>query len=136
MKKAPIKNVRMYHSRSPQLLMLASEPVRLTCPFSAAKTPIWQVNELATSTAVLKIANGMLSISVEVCHKVSVPAAAAWPLVMLRIVKYAANNAAKNINSDASQTMVPTATMSGRPACPRNRDWGMRCSAPWGWITG
>jgi hypothetical protein len=30
------------------------------------------------------------------------------------VVKYIANRAAKNINSLASQTMVPTATMLGR----------------------
>ena len=33
------------------------------------------------------IANGMFSISVEVCHSDSVPAAAAWAFVTLRMVK-------------------------------------------------
>ena len=116
----------MYHSRRPQPLIPASEPVRLTCPRSAANTPIWQVKELATSTVVLTMANGMFSIAVSVCHSGSVPFGAAWALVTLRIVKYAANRAAKNISSEASHTMVPTATMSGRPSRPRSRDWGMR----------
>ena len=31
-----------------------------------------------------------------------------------RVVKYIAKSAAKNINSDESQTMVPTATIFGR----------------------
>ena len=31
-----------------------------------------------------------------------------------RTVKYIANSAAKNINSEESQTMVPTLTMLGR----------------------
>ena len=41
------------------------------------------------------------------------------------MVKYAANSAAKNISSEASQMMVPTATGSGRPSRPRSRDWGI-----------
>ena len=75
MKNAPIRKVSTYHSRRPQARMLSSDPVRLTWPRSAAKTPIWQVKELATSTVVLTIANGMLIISVEVSQSGSVPAA-------------------------------------------------------------
>ena len=33
-----------------------------------------------------------------------------------RIVKYIANSAAKNISSEESQTIVPTAVVSGREA--------------------
>ena len=56
-----MRKVSVYHSRSPQRGRLNSDPVRLTCARSAANTPIWQVKELATSTLVLAIANGMLS---------------------------------------------------------------------------
>ena len=61
--------------------------MRLTWARSAAKTPIWQVNELATSTLVFRMANGMLSLSVEIFQRVSMPAAAACALVTLRMVK-------------------------------------------------
>ena len=74
------------------------------------------------------MANGMLSSAVWLSHSVSAPGAA-WELVTLRMVKYAANRAAKNINSEASQMIVPTATMSGRPSRPRSRDCGMGCRA-------
>jgi hypothetical protein len=40
--------------------------------------------------------------------------------VTARIVKYIANSAAKNINSEDSQTMVPTDTIEGRVSEP----WG------------
>ena len=79
------------------------------------------MKELATSTVVLTIANGMLIMFVEVSQSGSVPASSACEFVTLRIVKYAANNAAKNISSEASQMMTPTATMSGRPMRPRRR---------------
>src|SRR3954451_3372534 len=116
MKNAPRPKVREYHSRRPHRLKFSTEPVRPTWPRSAAKTPIWQVNELETSTAVFAMANGMFSSSVEVVHSDGTFASAAWAAVTLRIVKYAANSAAKNISSDASQMIVPTATGSGLPA--------------------
>src|SRR6476469_1081848 len=129
MKNEPMMKVSVYHSRRPHRRIASSDPARLTWPRSAAKTPIWQVKELATRTLVLRIANGTLSSAVSVCQSDSTPAWAAWEFVTLRIVKYAANKAAKNISSDASHTMVPTATMSGRPSRPRRRDCGMGCSA-------
>ena len=76
----------------------------------------------------LATANGMLISATWLSHKVSAPGAAC-ALVTLRIVKYAANSAAKNISSEASQMIVPTATGSGRPSRPRSRDWGIGCSA-------
>src|SRR6185312_927348 len=132
MKNAPIRNVSVYHSRRPQPRGLNSDPVRLTCARSAANTPIWQVNELATNTLVLKIANGILIKSPWVCQRGSVPVAAACELVTFRMVKYAAKSAAKNISSEASQMMVPTATGSGRFSRPRRRDSGMGCREPSG----
>ena len=60
----------------------------------------------------LATANGMLISATWLSHKVSAPGAAC-ALVTLRIVKYAANSAAKNISSEASQMIVPTATGSG-----------------------
>ena len=53
------------------------------------------------------VENGMLSSSGSVSHR---------PGLTERIVKYIANRAAKNISSEESQTMVPTAVMSGRLA--------------------
>src|SRR6476659_3016061 len=132
MKNAPIRNVSVYHSRSPQRRGLNSDPVRLTCARSAANTPIWQVNELATRILVLKIANGMLIKSPWDCQSGTVPVAAACELVTFRMVKYAAKSAAKNISSEASQMMVPTATGSGRFSRPRRRDSGMGCREPSG----
>ena len=76
------------------------------------------MNELDTSTAVFAMANGMFSIAVEVSHSAGTFACAAWAAVTLRMVKYAANRAAKNISSDASQMIVPTATASGLPGRP------------------
>ena len=76
----------------------------------------------------LAIANGMLISSTWLSHRVGDPGAA-WALVTLRMVKYAANRAAKNISSDASHTMVPTATMSGRLSRPRSRACGIGCNA-------
>ncbi|MCY1553363.1 hypothetical protein D9M68_898380 [compost metagenome] len=72
---------------------------------SAAKTPIWQVKELATRTMVLTSANGKLSLAVSSAHIV--------PDVERR-VKYMAKRPAKNINSLDSQTTVPTETRLGR----------------------
>ena len=74
MKKAPRPKVRKYHSRRPHRPKFSTEPVRPTWPRSAAKTPIWQVNELDTSTAVFAMANGMFSIAVDVSHS-----AGRWP---------------------------------------------------------
>src|SRR6266496_2378454 len=123
MKTAPIRYVRMNHSRMPQLRGFAADPVRPTLPCSAAKTPSWQVTEDSTRIVVLTLANGTFRNSVEVFHSVSVPGAAAAVVTDL-IVKYAANRAAKNISSLESQTIVPTLTILGRSACPCSRDAG------------
>src|SRR3990170_4884828 len=103
MKKDPIRNVMTNHIRS-----------RTTSPFSAANTPSWQVTEDSTRTVVLIVENGMFSSSGWVSHS---------PGLTDRIVKYIANSAAKNISSELSHTMVPTAVVSGRLAgtCVRAR---------------
>ena len=80
-------------------------PVRPTWPRSAAKTPSWQVTDDSTRIVVLTVANGTLSFSVSCAHSSGLTE---------RIVKYAANSAAKNISSLESQTIVPTLTMLGR----------------------
>ena len=80
---------------------------RTTSPFSAANTPSWQVTEDSTRTVVLSVENGMLSSSGSVSQSSGLTE---------RIVKYIANSAAKNISSEDSQTMVPTAVVSGRLA--------------------
>ena len=59
-----------------------------------------------TKIVVLKAAKGILSISVD-SAQIAGPCTA-------RVVKYIANNAAKNISSLESQTIVPTATALGR----------------------
>src|SRR5215210_810049 len=96
MKKEPIRNVMMNHIRS-----------RTTSPFSAAKTPSWQVTDDSTRTVVLSVENGMFSSSGSVSQRFGLTD---------RIVKYMAKSAAKNISSEDSQTMVPTAVVSGRLA--------------------
>src|SRR5688572_6903225 len=96
MKKPPIRNVMTNQLRN-----------RTTSPFSAANTPSWQVTEESTRTVVVSVENGMLSSSGSVTHSSGLTE---------RIVKYMANRAAKNISSEESQTMVPTAVMSGRLA--------------------
>ena len=65
------------------------------------------MNEDSTSTVVFSVENGMLSSSGSVSHSSGLTD---------RIVKYIANRAAKNISSDESHTMVPTAVVSGRLA--------------------
>ena len=106
----------MNHSRRPQPPTLRTEPLRPTWPRSAANTPIWQVSDDSTRIVVLTAANGTLSSSVFWSHRSSLTE---------RIVKYAANSAAKNISSLDSQMMVPTATMLGRSWCPCRREAGM-----------
>jgi hypothetical protein len=59
-----------------------------------------------TNIVVLAAANGIFKIWVDSSHT-------AGPCTAL-VVKYIAKSAAKNINSDASQTIVPTATRFGR----------------------
>ena len=53
------------------------------------------------------VENGMLSSSGSVSHSSGLTE---------RIVKYIANSAAKNISSELSHTIVPTAVVSGRLA--------------------
>ena len=62
-------------------------------------------------------------------HMVVAPGSAA-AFVISRSEKYAANNAAKNISSLASQMMVPTETASGRPLTPWRRLGAIGCRAP------
>ena len=64
----------------------------------------------------LTVENGTLSSAVSCAHSSGDTA---------RIVKYAANSAAKNISSEESQTIVPTLTMLGRSWCPCSRDAGI-----------
>jgi hypothetical protein len=63
------------------------------------------VTDDKTSTVVLIAANGIFKISVD-SSQIFGPCTA-------RVVKYIANKAAKNINSDESHTIVPTATRFG-----------------------
>src|SRR4051812_16452725 len=95
-KASPITNVRKNHRRN-----------ECTSPRSAANTPIWQVTEDATRMIVKVSAYGTLSCSEWISH---------WllPSADARIEKNIANNAAKNISSLESQTIVPTLTMLGR----------------------
>ena len=60
----------------------------------------------STKTVVLIDENGIFSIFVD-SNQTAGPCTA-------RVVKYIAKSAAKNINSDESQTIVPTATKFGR----------------------
>src|SRR3954447_18035293 len=106
----------MNHSRSPQPRGLNSEPMRPTCPRSAAKTPSWQVAEESTRIVVLTAAKATLSFSVFCSHSSGLTE---------RIVKYDANSAAKNISSLDSQMIVPTLTMLGRSWCPWSRESGI-----------
>src|SRR4249919_2074968 len=94
MKKAPITNVMVNQRRRP-----------LTSPRSAANTPSWQATDEETRTKVLKAekANVRLLLS---ASQTTGP----WTA---RTVKYIANRAAKNMSSEESQTMVPTATLLG-----------------------
>src|SRR3954467_3569622 len=76
-----------------------------TSPFSAANTPSWQVTEDSTRMIVFGVGGGRVSGSVCLAHSSGAAA---------RIEKYIANNAAKNMSSLESQTIVPTLTMFGR----------------------
>src|SRR5215472_11822634 len=94
-----------YHSRRPHLRKSKMLAVRLIWPRSTANTPIWQVTLDSRSTVVLtdpsarfRWAPGQRSPS---------------PLSTERMVKYIANNAAKNMSSEDSHTMVPTLTKFG-----------------------
>ncbi len=82
--------------------------------------------------SVLVTAKGMLKWATPHCHIDSVPAWAAAALVIERRLKKAANSAAKNIRSEASQIQVPMATMSGRPLAGCRRAGAMGCTAPCG----
>jgi hypothetical protein len=64
------------------------------------------VTEERTSTVVFVAAKGIFNNSVD-------SAQTAGPCTA-RVVKYMAKSAAKNINSEESQTIVPTATRLGR----------------------
>src|SRR5690242_3051756 len=95
MKNEPMMNVTTNHRRS-----------LTTSPRSAANTPIWQVTDDSTRTVVLiaaKTSVRWLVASFQTCGP--------WTA---RTVKYMANSAAKNMSSDDSHTMVPTATLLGR----------------------
>jgi hypothetical protein len=64
------------------------------------------VTEERTKTVVLVAAKGMFNNSVD--------SAQTFGPCTARVVKYMAKSAAKNINSEESHTMVPTATRLGR----------------------
>src|SRR6478609_8733449 len=95
MKNEPMMKVTMNQRRS-----------LTTSPRSAANTPIWQVTDDRTSTVVLIPAKTSVRCSVA-CFQTCGPCTA-------RTVKYMANSAAKNMSSDDSHTIVPTATLLGR----------------------
>ncbi len=63
-----------------------------------------------------------------------VPAGGHGPMVFARIVKKAAKSPLKNISSDPSQIMTPTASIGGRSwtIFP----WGAGTSAETAWVTG
>src|SRR5436189_4092455 len=89
-----MKNVIMNHRRSPA-----------TSPFSALKTPHWQV----TLDSTRMIVNGAA-----VLRSRTTSSGGQLDALIDRIVKYIANSAAKNISSLESQTIVPTLTVLGR----------------------
>src|SRR4051794_24329095 len=89
----------------PQSFSWYHAPVRPAWKRSAFHTPIWHHTELITSTSVLPVANGTLSLAGSTCHRSGTTD---------RIVKYIANSPAKNISSLASHTIVPTEVMLGR----------------------
>src|SRR5271168_2848670 len=64
----------------------------------------------------------------------SVPAGGHGPTVLARMVKKAAKSPLKNISSDPSQIMTPTASIGGRSwmIFP----WGAGTSAETAWVTG
>src|SRR5437667_8635057 len=100
-----MKNVSTYHSRRPHRAGLKTLPVRLIWPRSTANTPIWQVTLESSSTVVL--------IEPSVRFRCAPGQGSPWPLSTERMVKYIANNAAKNMSSEDSHTMVPTLTRFG-----------------------
>src|SRR6266700_6802525 len=102
---SPIRKVSTYHSRRPQLIGWSSDLVRLIWPRSTANTPIWQVTLDSSRTVVFVEPSAML--------RCAPGQASPEPLSTDLTVKYIANNAAKNISSDESQTMVPTLTRLG-----------------------
>src|SRR5215469_432776 len=104
-------NDSTYHSRKPHCQNFQIEPDRRIWCRSTAKTPIWQVTLDSTSTVVLAVASARSRCAF----------GQAWPrpLSTERMVKYIANNAAKNISSDDSQIIVPTLTRLGRLVTPR-----------------
>ena len=92
-KRAHRGNVMTYQRRRPK-----------TSPRSAAKTPIWQVND---DDQHQRHRHGLV--------QVQVVGGGGHTPVWARAVKYIANGPAKNINSLESHTMVPAAlTMFGR----------------------
>jgi hypothetical protein len=80
-------------------------PVALGCILSAANTPNCAVNDEATRMRVFNRANGMFNFSVSADQSSG---------EFARRLKYMANNAAKNITSLPSHTIVPTEVALGR----------------------
>src|SRR6516164_6008285 len=105
MKYRPIRKDSTYHSRSPHVLGFQTLPVRLIWPRSTAKTPIWHVTLDSSSTTVLIVPS--------VRSRCAPGQGRPSPLSTERMVKYIANNAAKNMSSEDSHTMVPTLTRFG-----------------------
>src|SRR5688500_20321820 len=100
-----MRNVRVNHSFMPQRVNCSGPPLRRGWSRSAAKTPIWQVKELATRTIVFTSAKGKLSLAVSSAH--------ISPEVERR-VKYMAKRPAEDINARVRQTTDPPATTMGR----------------------
>src|SRR5699024_11233849 len=94
----PRMNETMNHSTTPQSLILLL--VRRGRNWTAALTPHWAVNELITRMTVLMVAKTGSSSAVFSSHRVG---------EVERSVKYIANRPPKNITSEDSHTMVPTA---------------------------
>src|SRR5664280_1104799 len=109
-------NENTYHSRS-----------LCTSPRSAAKAPSWQVTLESTRMIVFGSASARLR-----CTGWGPSVGGQAPVFTDRIVKYIANSAAKNINSDESHTIVPTLTMFGLVTDP----WEGICSNADAVVTG
>src|SRR5699024_1263263 len=95
------------HSTTPQSLSLLL--VRRGRRLIAACVPHWAVNELITKITVLIVAKTGSSNAVFSSQSVG---------EVERNVKYIANRPPKNITSEESQTMVPTALRLGRLGKP------------------
>src|SRR5699024_12479630 len=97
----------MNHSTTPQSFSLLL--VHLGSRLNAECVSHWAVNELITKMTVLMVAKTGSSSAVLSSHRVG---------EVERSVKYIANRPPKNITTDDSQTIVPTALKLGRLGKP------------------